>query len=100
METSKFNLRFPHVLFHIQLTQNLKIAIPHIGLVLLSTFYAIFGAVVFHGLEQPNDMFVKNASLNRVQDKKVHNYTYEYRNPITYNFAGQLVQFIMGNESK
>jgi hypothetical protein len=85
METSKFDLHFSHVLFHIQLTQNLKIAIPHIGLVLLSTFYAIFGAVIFHGLEQPNDMFVKNSSLNRVQDKKVHYYTYDSCNFITYN---------------
>ncbi len=51
--------------------KNLRIAVPHVGLVLMSAIYAVFGAVVFHNLEQPNDMIVKNASLHRMQYLKV-----------------------------
>uniref|UniRef100_A0AC34F8N4 Uncharacterized protein n=1 Tax=Panagrolaimus sp. ES5 TaxID=591445 RepID=A0AC34F8N4_9BILA len=45
---------------------NLRIVIPHIGLVILSSLYTIFGATVFHHLEQPYELQIRNDTTVRV----------------------------------
>uniref|UniRef100_A0A7E4VQ02 Ion_trans_2 domain-containing protein n=1 Tax=Panagrellus redivivus TaxID=6233 RepID=A0A7E4VQ02_PANRE len=49
---------------------NLRIVIPHIGLVLLSALYTVFGATVFHHLEQPFEIKIRNDTAHRVSALK------------------------------
>lgn len=50
--------------------QNLRIALPHIGLVILSAAYTIMGAAIFHHFEKPYELEIRNETSFRVFNLK------------------------------
>jgi hypothetical protein len=50
--------------------QNFRIALPHVGLVFLSSAYTLLGAAIFHHFETPYEIHIRNATNQRVQQLK------------------------------
>ncbi|KAI6186359.1 hypothetical protein M3Y98_00124400 [Aphelenchoides besseyi] len=50
--------------------QNLRIILPHVGLVILSALYTLLGAAIFNFLEAPFEVHIRNATAHRVQHLK------------------------------
>uniref|UniRef100_A0A0R3RH16 Ion_trans_2 domain-containing protein n=1 Tax=Elaeophora elaphi TaxID=1147741 RepID=A0A0R3RH16_9BILA len=50
--------------------QKLRIVLPHIGLVLLSTAYTILGAAIFHHFEMPYEVYIRNETAHRIEALK------------------------------
>ncbi|VDK74206.1 unnamed protein product [Litomosoides sigmodontis] len=50
-----------------QIRQKIRIALPHIGLVLLSTAYTILGAAIFHHFEMPYEVYIRNETAHRIE---------------------------------
>ncbi|CAB3397388.1 unnamed protein product [Caenorhabditis bovis] len=50
--------------------RNFRIALPHIGLVLLSMVYTLLGAAIFHHYEKPFEEQLRNETSQRVNDLK------------------------------
>ncbi|CAJ0939791.1 unnamed protein product, partial [Mesorhabditis belari] len=46
--------------------KRLRIMLPHVGLVLLSAMYTLLGAAVFHNVEMPYEMQLRNETCTRV----------------------------------
>ncbi|CAJ0582243.1 unnamed protein product, partial [Mesorhabditis spiculigera] len=46
--------------------KRLRIVLPHVGLVLLSALYTLLGAAIFHNVEMPYEMQLRNESCTRV----------------------------------
>ncbi|KAM3717053.1 TWiK family of potassium channels protein [Dirofilaria immitis] len=53
-----------------QIRRKLRIVLPHIGLVLLSTVYTILGAAIFHHLEMPYEVYIRNETAHRIEALK------------------------------
>ena len=53
--------------------QYAKMILPHIGLVLLLSLYTVFGALVFHFLEQPQEATVKRQFIDALNSRR-HEY--------------------------
>ncbi|CAI4231503.1 unnamed protein product [Auanema sp. JU1783] len=47
-----------------------RIILPHVGLILLSLFYVIGGAVAFYNLERPHEMAVRELSIRKFHLQK------------------------------
>uniref|UniRef100_A0A183FKZ1 Ion_trans_2 domain-containing protein n=1 Tax=Heligmosomoides polygyrus TaxID=6339 RepID=A0A183FKZ1_HELPZ len=50
--------------------QNFRIALPHVGLVILSTAYTLLGAAIFHHYEKPFEEHLRNETAHRVHSLK------------------------------
>ncbi|OZC07259.1 Ion channel, partial [Onchocerca flexuosa] len=50
--------------------QNLRIVLPHIGLILLSAAYTILGAAIFYHFEMPYEVYVRNETAHRIEALK------------------------------
>jgi hypothetical protein len=50
--------------------QNLRIALPHVGLVILSAAYTIMGAAIFHHFEMPFELESRIETSMRVHNLK------------------------------
>ncbi|CAD5223500.1 unnamed protein product [Bursaphelenchus okinawaensis] len=50
-----------------KLKQKFKMIYPHVGLVVLSAVYTVLGAAIFHHLEGPFELHIRNATATRVQ---------------------------------
>uniref|UniRef100_A0A1I7XM54 Ion_trans_2 domain-containing protein n=1 Tax=Heterorhabditis bacteriophora TaxID=37862 RepID=A0A1I7XM54_HETBA len=46
--------------------RNLRIALPHVGLVILSAAYTLLGAAIFHHYEKPFEEHLRNETAHRV----------------------------------
>ncbi|VDN07251.1 unnamed protein product [Thelazia callipaeda] len=53
-----------------QIKRKLRIVLPHIGLVLLSTAYTILGAAIFHHFEMPYEVRIRNETAHRINALK------------------------------
>uniref|UniRef100_A0A1I8EE87 Potassium channel domain-containing protein n=1 Tax=Wuchereria bancrofti TaxID=6293 RepID=A0A1I8EE87_WUCBA len=53
-----------------QIRRKLRIVLPHIGLVLLSTAYTILGAAIFHHFEMPYEVYIRNETAHRIETLK------------------------------
>ncbi|EJD76250.1 hypothetical protein LOAG_16750 [Loa loa] len=53
-----------------QIRQRIRIVLPHIGLVLLSTAYTILGAAIFHHFEMPHEVYIRNETARRIEALK------------------------------
>uniref|UniRef100_A0A158PET2 Ion_trans_2 domain-containing protein n=1 Tax=Angiostrongylus costaricensis TaxID=334426 RepID=A0A158PET2_ANGCS len=50
--------------------QNLRIVLPHVGLVILSATYTLLGAAIFHHYEKPFEEYLRNETAHRVHSLK------------------------------
>lgn len=50
--------------------RNFRIALPHVGLVILSTAYTLLGAAIFHHYEKPFEEHLRNETAHRVHSLK------------------------------
>ncbi|CAD6186851.1 unnamed protein product [Caenorhabditis auriculariae] len=50
--------------------RNLRIVLPHVGLVMLSTVYTLLGATIFHYYEKPFEEQLRNETAHRVNGLK------------------------------
>ncbi|ETN83422.1 hypothetical protein NECAME_07377 [Necator americanus] len=50
--------------------ENLRIALPHVGLVILSAAYTLLGAAIFHHYEKPFEEHLRNETAHRVHSLK------------------------------
>ncbi|EPB72777.1 hypothetical protein ANCCEY_08141 [Ancylostoma ceylanicum] len=50
--------------------RNLRIALPHVGLVILSACYTLLGAAIFHHYEKPFEERLRNETAHRVHSLK------------------------------
>ncbi|VDK63902.1 unnamed protein product [Onchocerca ochengi] len=53
-----------------QIRQNLRIVLPHIGLILLSAAYTILGAAIFYHFEMPYEVYIRNETAHRIEALK------------------------------
>uniref|UniRef100_A0A915A897 Potassium channel domain-containing protein n=1 Tax=Parascaris univalens TaxID=6257 RepID=A0A915A897_PARUN len=53
-----------------RIRQNLRIVLPHVGLVILSAAYTILGAAIFHHFEMPYEIHIRNETAHRVDALK------------------------------
>ncbi|KAF8387433.1 twk-13 [Pristionchus pacificus] len=53
-----------------KIKKNLRIVVPHVGLVLLSAAYTILGAAIFHHYEKPNELDLRNSSHSKMLQTK------------------------------
>ncbi|TKR57574.1 hypothetical protein L596_030818 [Steinernema carpocapsae] len=50
--------------------RKLRIILPHVGLVFLSTLYTLLGAYVFHRIEMPYEIHIREVTAQRVHQLK------------------------------
>uniref|UniRef100_A0A0N4U4S6 Ion_trans_2 domain-containing protein n=1 Tax=Dracunculus medinensis TaxID=318479 RepID=A0A0N4U4S6_DRAME len=50
--------------------QNLRIALPHICLIIISTAYTLLGAAIFHHFEMPFEIRIRNETAHRIDALK------------------------------
>ncbi|KHN80480.1 TWiK family of potassium channels protein 7 [Toxocara canis] len=53
-----------------KIKQNLRIVLPHVGLVILSAAYTILGAAIFHHFEMPYEIHIRNETAHRIEALK------------------------------
>ncbi|GMT09156.1 hypothetical protein PFISCL1PPCAC_453 [Pristionchus fissidentatus] len=73
-----------------KIKKNIRIVIPHVGLVLLSAAYTILGASIFHHYEKPHELHLRNKSYHVVLGlkEKTINSLWEMRSDSSYeNFT-------------
>ncbi|VDK48407.1 unnamed protein product [Anisakis simplex] len=53
-----------------KIKQNIRIVLPHVGLVILSAAYTVLGAAIFHHFEMPYEIHIRNETAHRIDALK------------------------------